>query len=167
MKMLVAMVFLVLTGCSLVMARPEVAVRDVILTSFDDDGVTIDCLLAVTNPNSFHLTLRGYTYDLRVMSKPLTKGGSRHTIDFAGGATTEVRLPVRIDFQDLLEILRCRPDPEGIPYQLVAGLEVETPIGVLSVPVEKNGTLALPERYRPTHFLKKIGDIFKGTKYRP
>lgn len=145
---------LFLSGCSLFLSEPRVAVKDVAVTRIGADGVDIELLLGVTNDNSFALTLTGYSYDLQVLALPLTTGGDRRRIEFPGTATTDVRLPFRVPFRSVMEILKRHPDPAAIPYRLTGALEVETPLGARLVPVSSTGTFSVPQRYRPADILK-------------
>ncbi len=148
-----------LTGCSLLFASPDVFVRDVSVVGVDSKGLDVELFLAVTNPNSYDLKLLGYNYDFKIMSLQLAKGGARESFELRGGTTTDLRLPVRVTFSNLYELLKRGPDPDKIPYSLDAGLEVDSPIGTHAVPVVKNGTLKVPERYRPSSFLKQIRNL--------
>jgi LEA14-like dessication related protein len=149
-----------LTGCSLFIAEPSVQVKDVGIVGLDGNGVEIELLLAVTNPNPYRVKLTGYSYDLKVMALPLAKGGAREALDFQGGGTvTDLRLPVRVSLSTLYELLKRRPDPDNVPYTLDAGLELDSPLGLRTIPVEKRGTFKVPERYRPEFFLKQLRNI--------
>lgn len=153
---------LAVTGCSLFFSNPEITVKDVNLIALDGGGVTVEFLLTVRNPNSFDLKLHGYSYNLNVYDLPLAKDGGRETITFTGNAVTEVRLPVRVDYRALGELLKRRPDPDSVPYQLSAEFEVETPFGTATLPVERSGTFVIPKRYRPDYYLQKLNDVING-----
>jgi LEA14-like dessication related protein len=152
--------FFVLTGCTLFVEKPEVAVKSVNLAGLDQNGIELDFLLSVTNNNSYRLRLSGYSFNLLVSTLPLAHGENPELIEFAGNATTDVKLPIRVGSNDLLEILKHRPDPDHIPYELKAGFNMETPLGNIFLPVDKTGTFSVPQKYRPDHFLKKLKDIF-------
>ncbi len=165
MKKLLLPLLFILAGCSLFIAAPEVKVKDVSFVGLDGNGVDIDLFLTVTNPNSYAVNLLGYTYDLQVLAVPLARGESHTSIAFAGDATTEVRLPVKITYRDLLELLKRRPDPDRIPYRLNAGLDLGTPLGALAIPVNHSGTVTIPQEYRPLYFLKQAsGQLNEGNK---
>ncbi|RNC67764.1 MAG: hypothetical protein ED859_12915 [Desulfuromonadales bacterium] len=163
-KLFMLAAFLVCVSCSFLVSEPQVKVKDLGLVGVGANGAELEFLLAVTNPNSFPLVLKGYTYDVSVMAMPLTKGGTRERIEFPAGETTDVRLPVRIAFKDLLEIMKREPDLNKIPYRFIGGLEVETPLGTSTVPVSKAGDFAVPERYRPSHFLKGLTNFMNGLR---
>lgn len=121
----------------------------------------MELYLTVDNPNRFDVKLLGYNYDLTVMALPVAKGGGRDAITFPGKEVTDVRIPVRVAYSDMWEILKRRPDPDGVPYQLEAGLELDTPAGVMTVPVHKKGTYVVPQKFRPSFLLGRLSDLFK------
>lgn len=163
MRLCLVAVAFVCSGCSMLLSSPEVRVRDVAIVGLDSKGVEFELLLAVINPNPYSLNLVGYNYDLKVMALPLAKGGARESFEFkGGGATTDIRLPVRVNMRSLYEILKRNPDPDNVPYALAAGLEVDTPLGMHLLPVEKSGLFTVPERYRPESYLKQFRNIIGG-----
>jgi LEA14-like dessication related protein len=141
--------------------EPTVTVRDLNVVSLDGGGAGMELLLTVKNPNRYDVSLLGYSYDLKVMAFPLAKGGGREEIRFPAGASTDLRIPVKVSYGDLLEIFKRRPDPDRVPYALLAGLDLETPLGHLTVPVHRNGTYAIPKQYRPASILNKLTDFLK------
>jgi LEA14-like dessication related protein len=149
------------SGCTLFVKAPVVTVRDLNVVSLDGAGAGMELYLTVKNTNSFDLKLLGYSYDLKVMALPLAKGGAREEVSFPAGVETDLRIPVRVTFGDMIEIFKRRPDPDHIPYALQAGLDLDTPLGQLSVPVNRTGTYAVPKQYRPASILNTLGDFFK------
>jgi LEA14-like dessication related protein len=141
--------------------KPEVSVKSVNLSGVDEKGVKIEFLLSVFNPNSFNLKLNGYKYDLLVSALPLASGECSDTMEFAGNATTDVRLPVTISFKDLLKIIRNSPDMNHVPYSIKADLNVRAPLRRITVPVNKQGLFAVPSKYQPEIFLKNIKGFFQ------
>ncbi|NMC73010.1 MAG: LEA type 2 family protein [Geobacteraceae bacterium] len=161
MKKLPLLLLLLITACSMIVEKPKVNLADVRFGGLDDDGVTIDFLLTVTNPNSFDLPLNGYSYTVHMMALPLARGESRDSLIFPGKTATDVLIPARLRYNDVLQILKRRPGLNDVPYQLTADLSVGTPIGDITVPVRKSGMLAVPEKYRPGTLLRKFGDFLK------
>jgi LEA14-like dessication related protein len=151
----------VLAGCTALVKEPQVTVRDLSAVSLDGGGAGMELLLTVQNANPYEVRLLGYSYDLKVMALPLARGGAREEIRFPAGAATDLRIPVKVSYGDLLEIFKRKPDPERIPYQLMAGLDLDTPLGQLTVPVNRTGTYAVPKQYRPGAILDRLGDFFR------
>ena len=155
------LLFILLTGCTRLVNEPVVTVQDLNVVSLDPAGAGMELYLKVTNTNSFDVRLLGYSYDLKVMAIPLAKGGAREEIKFPAGGVTDLRIPIRVSYGDLLELFKRKLDPDKVPYQLAAGLDLETPLGQLIVPVNRSGTYAIPKQYRPSAILNKLGGFFR------
>lgn len=154
------LLFVLLAGCTTVQ-DPVVTVKDLNVVSLGPAGAGMELFLRIRNPNSFDVRLQGYSYDLKVMALPLASGGAREEVKFAGKAETDLRIPIRISYGDLLEILKRKPDPDNVPYQLAAGLDIETPVGQMTVPVNRTGTYAIPKQYRPSALFGVLGNLLK------
>lgn len=157
---LLLLLLVVLSGCDTLVKTPVVVTHDLSVVSVDPAGAGMEIYLRLKNTNNFDLKLYGYSYDLKVMALPLVKGGAREEVNFPANEETDVRIPIRVAYADLLEILKRKPDPDKIPYQFAAGLDLETPLGQMSVPVKHTGTYAIPKQYRPAAIFGKIADFF-------
>ena len=140
------------------MQEPRVTLTRTVITGLDTSGANLECTLAISNPNPYDLSLLGYSYDLRVMSLSLASGGAMETITVPAGKQADMRIPIRIKLGNLIEILKRQPDPERVPYRFRASLQLSTPLGDMSVPIERDDTFSVPENYRPGHYL----DILRG-----
>ena len=116
----------------------------------------------MTNP--FDITLQGYSYNLNIMALPLAKGGAREQIRFRANDATDIRIPIRISYSDVIEILKRKPDPDKIPYHVTAGLDIETPVGQMTVPIDRKGTYAIPEEYRLLNLLNTLTNFIRVGK---
>ncbi|HWI40957.1 MAG TPA: LEA type 2 family protein [Verrucomicrobiae bacterium] len=152
------------SGCSLFVSKPEVTFNELKIVGADTSGMSFDLLLTVNNPNRYDITLDGYTYDLRISDLQLANGGIRDRKVFAGKQESEFRIPVRITYKDVLQIIKHRPDPDNIPYQFDSGLELRTGIGPMYVPLHKTGSFAVPEEYRHLFYIRKLRDLFNFEK---
>ncbi len=162
MKRLLSLFLLFFTGCAMFVAEPTVTVQRTNLINLDSRGVDLEFLLAIQNPNSFAVTLNGYHYDLQVLTLPVARGGAREPVELRGKGTTDFRLPVRLEYKDLIAILKRRPDPDKIPYRLQAGLDMETPVGQFLVPIDKADSFAVPDQYRPSFYLKEVPELLRS-----
>jgi LEA14-like dessication related protein len=155
------LILLLLAGCTKFVNKPVVEVKDLNVISLDAGGAGIELYLSVKNTNSYDLKLQGYSYDLKVMALPLAKGGAREEITFPSEAETDIRIPIRISYADLFEILKRKPNPDSIPYHLAAGLDLDTPLGQMTVPINSSGTYAIPKQYRPSNIVNKMTDFLR------
>jgi LEA14-like dessication related protein len=164
MKKLLFFVLLLICGCSAFVEKPRVDLKEVRVAGVDGEGIDIDFLLSVTNPNSFDLTLNEYVYDLRLLALPLAHGSSQQPQRFPGQATTDTLVIAKVPYSSLIEIIKRRPGMTSIPYQLDADLKIGTSYGEFSVPVSKAGVLDVPEQYRPKNLLGRIQDFLKDIR---
>ena len=144
------------------MEKPRVDLKEVRFAGLDGEGIDIDFLLSVTNPNSFDLTLYEYVYDLRLLALPLARGTSQQPQRFPGQTTTNTLIIAKVPYSDLIEIIKRRPGMTSIPYQLDADLRIGTSYGDFNVPVTRTGTLDVPEQYRPKNLLEKIQEFLNN-----
>lgn len=145
-------------GCAALVQEPRITLTRTVITGLDTSGASLECTLAISNPNPYDLSLLGYNYELAVMSLPLASGGAMETITVPAGKQADMRIPIRVKFGNLIEILKRQPDPERIPYKFRASLQLSTPLGDMSVPIERDDTFSVPENYRPDYYL----DILRG-----
>lgn len=157
-RLVLFLLALAMTGCSAVVTTPEVRLQRLAPVVFDTAGLEVEANLLINNPNRFDLTLLDYSYTLQAAGLPLGTGGNRQTIVFPAQQETGIRIPARIRYSDLLELLKRHADPDRIPYRLTASLQVDTPLGETSIPVDYQGQLSIPENYRPSFILQR----FKG-----
>lgn len=153
-----------LCGCAAFVQEPRITLKEASLAGLDSSGIDMEFSLGVTNPNSFDLSLLGYTYDLRVQTLPLSSGGKQETIRFPAGVETGVRLPVRLTYGNLVEIIRHTSGLDRIPCQITASLQLRTPLGEMSLPVTKSTQLTVPEQYRPAAYIHLMRDALQGIR---
>jgi LEA14-like dessication related protein len=149
------------SACTMIVKAPTVQVRDLKVASLDGSGVEMQLHLTVQNANPYDLKLLGYQYDLKVMALPLARGEAREEVSFPAGVETDLRIPIKVSYGDLLEILKGKLDPDQIPYALQAALDLQTPLGRLNLPVSHAGTYAVPKQFRPGSILNKLGSFLK------
>jgi len=160
----IVLVQTLLSGCAAFIQEPRITVKGTSLVGLDSSGVDIEFHLGISNPNTFDLSLLGYTYDLRVMALPLSTGSTQQTVIFPSGKETDLRLPVHLKFSDLLEIIKRQPDLDKLPYRMNARLHLEYPWGEMVIPVEKHDTLIVPEQYRPEAAINRLRDMLRGIR---
>ena len=144
MKIITFILIALCTGCSLVITKPEVSVKSITLTGVDRKGVDMEFLLTVKNPNSYRINLTGYRYDLLVAEALLAHGESHDEIEFNSNTSTDFPLTVRFAFRDIFKIIKNNHELDKLPYRLKAGLDTRTPVGQFTIPVDRQGLLALP-----------------------
>jgi len=149
---------LFLTGCSLFFTKPSVTFRELKVIDIDSRGMTLALLLNVNNPNSYEIRLDGYNFTMKILDLPLASGEQKAVVQFPGQKATDVLVPMRVTYGNVLDIVMKRPNPTSIPYQLEAGLDIVTPVGTLNFPVTTSGTIAVPRDKLKGILLKGFGE---------
>jgi len=145
-----------ISGCASLVKPPHVTVLSTNVVNVDTAGFDIELVIGVENPNPFDLSLLGYTYELQIMSVPLSGGGPQLGVLFRSGQAVEVRMPFRVHHTDLLGAIKQRPDFDRIPFSVDARLNLATPLGEIVIPVSKSGTVSIPAVYRPGTYFKRM-----------
>ena len=156
------LMLVLLSGCATLVRQPGVTIKDAGLAGLDASGVDVNLHLGITNPNPFDLSLLKYSYELRVQTLPLSTGSLQQAVAFPAGKETELRVPVHLNFADLLRIIRHTSDPDNIPCRITARLQIQTPLGEMIIPVEEQAVLSVPEQYRPAAYLDRLQDALRG-----
>lgn len=164
LRFLTVLGLLIAAGCSSFVEEPRVALKKTSIIGLDTSGVDVECHLVVTNPNTFDIALLGYTYELRVMTLLLANGGRQESVRFPAGRDVDILLPLRISHGNLIEIIKRRPDPDRVPYSLNARLALTSPVGELSIPVERSDTISIPNRYRPETYINRLFDVLSPAR---
>jgi LEA14-like dessication related protein len=146
MKILLFLTLFLLSGCTVFMAKPEVTMKNVKMVGLDSKDMELDFYFSVKNPNSFDLRLEDYSYDVRIISLPLAKGNAKTSYDFYANSTTDLLIPVKIPYNNLLQIFKRNPSPDAIPYQIHAELTVSRGIGSMTISGNQLGHLLHPGR---------------------
>lgn len=141
------------------LSPPQVQLHRIVPVAITSSGLELEIELHVSNPNRSDLTLLGYSYTLQVAALPFSSGSSRQTIIFPGTHTTLVRIPALIKYANLLELLKQQPNPETLPYQINATLQLDGPLGEQTVPVRYSGQFSIPEQYRPTGLFRHLQNL--------
>lgn len=127
--------------------RPEADVTGVRLTGLDENGLDVEFMIDVTNPNPISIDLAGLGYDVAIGGESLVSGKSDQAMTIGSRRTSEIALPVRWGFDELRSIAGQLASQDEIDYELGVDLLVELPLlGVQGVPIRSNGTLPVPKR---------------------
>jgi LEA14-like dessication related protein len=140
---------LLLTGCASV-EPPTVAATGGELVGITTDGMTLGVDLAVTNPNSIDLPVRGVSYQLAAEGVNVAKGSAALADgeSLPAGGTKALRVPIELRWDELLEAGDALSASGGdFGYRVNGSASFATPgtAGLLpvKVPFEYEGQLPL------------------------
>lgn len=140
-----------LCGCSLAgklagaaFERPKAEFKDAKLDHIDFTGADFTLTYLVTNPNAAGLDLAQSDYALQIENHPLLSGKPQGGLQIPGRGSTNVAFPAHVTWNDLAPAVEALFAQESVHYQATGTLGVQTPVGLIALPLEHEGTFAPP-----------------------
>jgi len=124
--------------------KPTVEFRSASLQSLDLEGATIAFEYRIANPNGFGLDLARLAYALEVEGTRVVDGELKHGLQLPAHGTAEVRFPVHVRFADVAGFANLVGAHDRLAYRLSGTAGVNTPVGVVDLPLSHASTIAVP-----------------------
>jgi LEA14-like dessication related protein len=136
-----------LAGCGALDAfnKPSADIVGVRLKDIDLRSATLVFDIKIGNPYSVPLPLANIDYSLASEGTGFVSGKSamQGTVPAAGSKT--VPLPLKVEFLELLKVLKGVRLGSVVPYDAEMGLSVDAPVvGPMRLPLKKRGKLPIP-----------------------
>lgn len=126
-------------------SEPRLTFRSATVQAVDLDGATVAFLFDLTNPNAIGVTLARGGWLLELDGKRAAAGDLPAGLSIPANGTTPISFPVRIRFRDVPGIVSLLASGKAdVPYRISGTLGVQTPIGILDVPLSHSDRLRLP-----------------------
>ncbi len=126
--------------------KPTAKVEGLRLTSLDMNGVDLAFDVEVNNPNPVGISLAGLDYDLKLFGSRFVSGEQPMGMRLAANQSSQIALPVRMEFKQLLAAYQQLKSADKAGYDLAMGLGFEVPVlGKLRVPVSYRGEVPIPK----------------------
>ncbi|MCG8067373.1 MAG: LEA type 2 family protein, partial [Candidatus Thiodiazotropha taylori] len=126
--------------------QPTGEVKGVKLSGLDLRGIDLLFDVEVDNPNPVAISLDGLDYDLKLLNRSFLKGQQSMGMSLAADGKSQVKLPVRMEFERLLEHYSELSNRDDVPYQLDLGLGIDVPLlGRVRLPMSYQGRLPVPK----------------------
>ena len=124
--------------------KPDVAYKSASLTDVSLSGATLNVVTSVNNPNPVALSLAEVDYRLSIDGHPVATGKPPDGLAIAANGATDVTLPASFKFTDLGQAVSTVLQKGGAGYRAEGTVGVQTPIGLVKVPLSHEGTFTLP-----------------------
>lgn len=142
-----------LSGCAAVnqlaaaaFEKPRLTFRSATLQSLDLEGATVGFEFDLENPNSFGLSVARLGYGVEVEGNRVATGDMAGGLKIPAAGKTPVTFPVRVRYRDVPGIVSLLgKQRDAIGYRLSGTLGVQTPVGVIDLPMSHQATLPLPK----------------------
>jgi LEA14-like dessication related protein len=147
--------FALLSGCAEVgklaaaaVDPPRLTFRSVELRSLDLEGATLGFNFDVENRNSFGLDVAKITYGLEVEGTRVTAGDIPGGLKLPARGTAPLTFTSRFRFRDVPGIASLLGKRDSVRYRLSGSVGVQTPLGVLELPMSHEDRVNLPRAPR-------------------
>ena len=97
------------------------------------------------NPNTFGLSLAKVDYAFFVEGKQVVAGAPRKGIELKARDSSELVFPANVKFADIVPAVETFLTKDAATFKVQGSVGIDTPIGVISFPLEKEGTFEMPK----------------------
>ncbi len=143
---------LVLPGCALLQnlfksafKKPDLRFKTANLLNADLSGARLDTLWTLNNPNPMGLSLAHVDYNLLVEDKQVVAGSPRRGFKVDANDKTDLSFPADLKFADLASTLVVFLTKPTAKYRAEGSIGVDTPIGLVKLPLRKEGVFEVPK----------------------
>jgi LEA14-like dessication related protein len=109
------------------------------------EGFNLAFDVKVDNPNPVAISLAGLDYDLKLLGSRFLQGEQPTGLKVAANGSSQVQVPLRLGFQQLMSSYRQLKGAERADYQLDLGMGFDVPLlGRVRVPISYKGEFPIP-----------------------
>ena len=151
MKKLILIVPL-LAGCAALqqllagaVEKPTLNFKDAHLEHVDLAGADLTLVYQVNNPNSVAIDVAQADYALQIEGKPLASGKPPNGFKIAAKGASDVGFPAHVQWADLVPAVEALFRQDSVKYKASGTVGLNTPVGLVSLPLEHEGTFAPPK----------------------
>lgn len=154
LRLLVSLSLLVTlpTGCAVLLdvlratvQEPTLTFQSVALTDVSLTGLTLDTAWRLDNPNAVEISLASIEYALSVENAPVISGSPAQGLQIPAQGSTVLHFPATVTFQSVGILVQTFASKDTATYKVGGAIGVQTPMGVLKLPLEKQGTFEVPK----------------------
>lgn len=152
MRALAIIAAMTLTGCAVLsnlsanaFKKPTLSFKTASLADASLSGATVNLVYAVENPNPVALRLADVTYAFHVEGKQVVAGRPPAGLQVPAEGTADLTFPASVKFSDVAAVLETFLTRDSASYRAEGQVGIETPLGVLHFPLEKEGQFEIPK----------------------
>lgn len=143
---------LLLTGCAALtdviqaaFTRPSLTFKSARLADLSLEGLTLDTVWQLDNPNAIGLSVARADYLLTVEGKQVVAGKPPDGLQIPASGSTELTFPASIKLADIFPLAADLASKEHAAYRVSGTVGVETPLGILDFPLAYQGRFEVPK----------------------
>ncbi len=149
---LVTLALAVTTGCAELLAALRSSVREPTFSFLRADlsnislgGLTLDTVWRLDNPNAVAISLASIDYAFFIENKQVVAGSPAQGLQIAAQGSSELHFPAGIKFADVVGVVETFLTKDTAAWRAEGGLGVNTPIGVIRLPLVTSGQFEVPK----------------------
>lgn len=125
--------------------KPALRFKTVNLRNVSLSGLNLDTVWTLDNPNPIGLSLATVDYSLFVEGKQVVAGKPKQGLTIPADKTADLVFPADLKFQELAPTLGVFLNQDTAKYRVEGHLGVKTPIGIITLPLSKEGSFEVPK----------------------
>lgn len=149
---LAAVSLALLAGCSSLnkflknaFKKPQLTFKTARLSKASLADATVDLVYQLDNPNPLGLSLASVSYAFFVEGKQVVAGTPAKGLNIAANGKSELVFPANVKFADIVPVVQTFLNKDSAQYKAQGSVGFNTPIGVISFPLEHEGTFEVPK----------------------
>ncbi len=143
---------LMLTGCAALQnlfkkafQKPRFTFKTARLSQASLSDATVDLVYQLDNPNPLGLSLASVNYAFFVEDKQVVAGTPPTGLNIAAKGKSDLVFPANVRFAELVPVVSTFLNKDAARYRAQGSIGVKTPLGVLSFPLQHEGTFEIPK----------------------
>lgn len=125
--------------------RPDLRFHRLNLKDLSLAGANLETVWALENPNPLGLSLAEIDYTLFIEGKKVVAGKPSRGLQIPANDRAFLEFPANVKFQELVPTLGVFLNQDTAKYRAEGHIGVQTPIGVLKFPLQKEGVFEVPK----------------------
>lgn len=149
---LVALSLVTLTGCAALQSllkgafqQPRLTFKTARLADASLSDATVDLVYEVENPNGFGLSLASVDYAFFVEGKQVVAGKPRNGLQLKANGKSQLVFPANVKFADIVPVVTTFLNKDAAAFKAQGSIGIKTPVGVINLPLQKEGTFPVPK----------------------
>lgn len=141
-----------LSGCAALQSllngafkKPTLRFKTARLANASLSDATVDLVYELDNPNSLGLKLASVDYAFFVEGKQVVAGKPKSGVNLKSNGKSELVFPANVRFADIAPVVTTFLNKDVAAFKAQGSLGIQTPIGIVRLPLEKEGTFAVPK----------------------
>lgn len=108
-------------------------------------GLDLDTVWELNNPNNVGISLASIDYALFIEDKQVVAGQPQNGLQIGANGASNLHFPANIKFVDVAQVLETFLTKDRAKWKAEGSIGVQTPIGVIKLPMSKEDTFEVPK----------------------